>query len=54
MVVNVQHKKDADRPFLLGGERLPKGCRGLAHDDTVERALGVVLARLVVECDLQA
>ena len=36
-------------PFSWAVRRLAPRCRGLARDDAVERALGVVLARLVVE-----
>ncbi len=36
-------------PFLLGDQRLAERRRGLAHDHAVERALGIVLTRLVVE-----
>ena len=47
--MHIGHEEDADGPFLLGGQRLAELGRGLAHDDAVERALGVILARLVVE-----
>ncbi len=36
-------------PFCLGDQRLAERRRGLAHDHAVERALGIVLARLVVK-----
>ena len=49
MVVHIGDEEDADGPLLLGGQRLAQRRRGLAHDDAVERALGIVLARLVVE-----
>ena len=36
-------------PFSWATSALRSGDRGLAHDDAVERALGILLTRLVVE-----
>jgi hypothetical protein len=49
VVVHVRDEEDADGPPLLGGQRLADRVGGLAGDDAVERALRIVLARLVVE-----
>ena len=49
MVVHIRHEEDAAGPRFLGGQHLTPLGRGLAHDEAIEPAIGVVLARLVVE-----